>query len=280
MINIVGNGFVGKSICHVLEKNNIEHNIFDVNLKYTKSLKELVNKSEEKEEIGTYFICVPTPSTSTGDCDISIVVKVLNELSLLINKKSNIVIKSTVKPGTTRKLAKSIDNTNISLFFSPEFLREASFKQDSYCASYVFIGKQDDTDSSNIEKTYRNMYCHNKRFQTITRTMEFCELYKYTVNTFLASKIQFFNEIFFTCEKIGVDYNDLLKDLKLEERIGESHTQVPGPDGSFSFGGKCLPKEIRGFSKLQEELNLDNSLFSCIIERNKVLRPNDPDIQG
>jgi UDP-glucose 6-dehydrogenase len=47
---------------------------------------------------------------------------------------------------------------------------------------------------------------------------------------------------------------------------------VPGHDGLFGFGGKCLPKEIKGMHYLLSKLNLKNEIFEKIIKRNEEMR--------
>ena len=43
--------------------------------------------------------------------------------------------------------------------------------------------------------------------------------------------------------------------------------QVPGPDGNKGFGGKCLPKDIMGFSTIH-----NNEVLNAIIRYNETLR--------
>lgn len=281
MIGVIGNGFVGKSIVHVLKYNKIEYKYTDLinseEEEYIPNLEQMIKDFEKVSNENCYFICVPTPSTKEGDCELSTVISVLKELKEKTTKKSHIIIKSTVKPGTTRKFNRFL-NDNGSLYFCPEFLREASFLDDSFNAQYVLIGCKEKTDY--VETIFKNMYKHRPETEISFHDYEICEMMKYTINTYLASKIQFFNEIYFVCEKIGIKYGDLKEIVLKDKRIVDTHMQVPGPDGKFSFGGKCLPKEIRGMKILQEELGLDSSVFSSIIERNKILRPNDKNVQG
>ena len=81
-INIIGMGFVGSACGFLCEKNNVEFNVCDTQLKtgnfnYFNNIQELVCFSETKSDINFYFICVPTPSDSEGKCDISIVENVI-----------------------------------------------------------------------------------------------------------------------------------------------------------------------------------------------------------
>jgi len=287
-INIIGMGFVGSACGFLCEKNNVEFNVCDTQLKtgnfnYFNNIQELVCFSETKSDINFYFICVPTPSDSEGKCDISIVENVIKELSLVIKNKSIIIIKSTIKPGTTRYLCNKYNVENMDIIFCPEFLREVSYKEDIYSAKFVLFGI--DENQKNLindlkdlftNYLYKHKYTTNDKnlespFEFYFKTFEECELFKYTLNTFFATKITFFNEIYELCNTIGVDYQNLKSLFKLDKRIGDYGTVVPGMDG-FGYTRSCLPKEIRALIKLQEELGLSNDLASCVDKRNDYFR--------
>ena len=44
-------------------------------------------------------------------------------------------------------------------------------------------------------------------------------------------------------ERGGSRYNVVVNAITSDERIGSSHTKVPGYDGKKGFGGACLPKD-------------------------------------
>ena len=67
---------------------------------------------------------------------------------------------------------------------------------------------------------------------------------KYLTNSFLATKVSFANEIYQVCEKLNIDYDKVVEYATLDDRLGKSHWNVPGPDGDFGFGGHCLPKDL------------------------------------
>lgn len=277
-LNIIGYGYVGGGIGHLCKSNNVPFCTYDVIEKDEKSamintdnLEKLIEYSELSNRDNVYIICVPTPPSSNGECDVSIVYNVIKNLYKKVKSKSNIVIiKSTVQPGTTRMLMKTFGD-KLEIVFCPEFLKEHTYKEDMYNADFCLVGTDNiDTKVSDVMQT---LYKH-KAINVICKSPEECELFKYTVNVFLAVKVWYFNEINEICNKFGVEYKNLQSLFKLEPRIGESHTDVPGHDGLKGFGGKCLPKETLALKYLQEKLGIPNQVLENILDRNDKLRYN------
>ena len=102
-IGIIGNGFVGSALLHGFILHVDDVMIYDKDPKRsTHSMSELINKSN------VIFVCVPTPMFESGECDLSIVESVVDEMSQYDCVKSKvIVIKSTVVPGTVESLARN-----------------------------------------------------------------------------------------------------------------------------------------------------------------------------
>jgi len=277
-INIVGMGFVGSAIGYIHEKNNVKYNVYDLQEKkggfeyFTSDIQDLIAHSEAENDVNYYFICVPTPSDSDGKCDTSIVELVISQLEKYTTKRTVVLIKSTLVPGTCQSFVDKYKRVEIIL--NPEFLREATHKDDMYNADFVLIG------SNNIENEtfhqltvmFKRLYSHKPDIEIISKTFEECELFKYTLNVHLAVKVWYFNKIYELTEKMGVKYESLKELFKLDPRIGDYGTKVPGPDGKRGYGLSCLPKETRGMSKLQERLGLDNSVLKYIIDENEELR--------
>ena len=281
-ISICGFGYVGGAMGHLCDKNNIRYNVYDITTKlgdsftYYANLATMVSVNESTDRFNCYFIAVPTPSDSLGNCDTSIVERVLADLRSFIKKKSIVFIKSTVKPGTTRNFYDKYSSETLEIVFCPEFLREATYKDDIYNAKFSMFGMKNKSDSfitTQIEKVFKDyLYKHNPDFEFYFRDFEICEMFKYTVNVFLATKVWFFNEVNEVCEKLGVDYKDLRDLFPLDPRIGMSHTMVPGHDGKYGYGLGCLPKETRAFRHLQNQLGIPDSIINSIINRNEEFR--------
>ena len=80
------------------------------------------------------------------------------------------------------------------------------------------------------------------------------EITKYTHNVFGALKVSYFNGIYNLCEQMGADYKKIQEGILLSGYINSPHTQVPGPDGQFGYGGKCFPKDVDAFVNMSKEL--------------------------
>jgi nucleotide sugar dehydrogenase len=278
-INIIGYGYVGSSMGYLCEQNNIKFNVCDLekkegSFKYFNNIDDLVKHSESDDNcINYYIICVPTPSDNEGNCDTSIVKYLLNKLNTLIVKESYIIIKSTLVPGTCNEFHKLFPSLDIVL--CPEFLREATCKDDVYNAKFALLGLSksfEDEKTRNLLLLFKTLYCHNPNIEIYVRTYEECELFKYVLNVHLAVKVWYFNEIYEICDKMNVEYESLKELFPLDDRIGSYGTKVPGGDGKFGYGLSCLPKETRGMSKLQEGLGLPNDVLKNIIARNDYFR--------
>jgi UDPglucose 6-dehydrogenase len=281
-INIIGFGYVGSAVGHICEKNQITYNVCDTQAKnggfqyFTSNIEKLIRYSESENEINYYFIAVPTPSNDDGSCNTSIIRNILTKFNNAVTQKTRVIIKSTLVPGTCKQLCE--DFKNIDVILSPEFLREATYKDDMYNAEFVLVGlPSEDTDTdtddySDITHLFRTLYKHNSDIDIYMKSYEECELFKYTLNVHLAVKIWYFNEIHEISEKLGLDYQKLKPMFSLDSRIGDYGTRVPGHDGKFGYGLSCLPKETRGMMKLQENLGIENNVLKEIIKRNDYFR--------
>ena len=113
---------------------------------------------------------------------------------------------------------------------------------------------------------YENVSISHAKYYHLSFTE--AEMIKYAQNTMLASRVALANIIYDACEQYGLDYN-LVREIAFDsfEILGPHMVQVPGPDGKRGFGGKCLPKDIRGFSTIH-----DSRILEDIISYNDNLR--------
>ena len=97
---------------------------------------------------------------------------------------------------------------------------------------------------------------------------------KYLTNSFLATKVSFANEIYQICSKLKVDYDKVVEYAILDDRLGKTHWQVPGPDGDFGYGGHCFPKDLKALIKLAIDNDVLPKMLIATDDKNKQVRNN------
>jgi len=259
-IGIIGFGMVGKAIQHGFAQL-CDFSIYDINpLESQNTLEEVAEDSD------FIFICVPSPmNINTGKCDLSIVRDTLKKLKEL-RSRAIIIIKSTIPPGTTEKFREEF--YPLDIVFNPEFLTARTSKLDFINSSRIIIGGQYEI-LDKVEDLYRMRFPHTPIFRTDPTT---AELVKYTANTFFATKLSFFNEIYDICEELNIDYNDVIKMTIADQRIGNSHYTIPGHDGLRGYGGLCFPKDINALIYKAKELGINPIILKAVWKKNLEVR--------
>ena len=264
-IAIVGHGFVGKAT-DVGFVESVDKFIVDPYLGTT--IDDL-----QKFQPDIIFICVPTPMGDDGSQDYSIVKNVITELK---DKCADAikVIKSTVLPSILRKLHE-IDK---KVIYNPEFLREKHADEDFINSDMIIFGG-DRVISEKVSKAYLNCSKCKTRDHIFT-DLETASLIKYSINTFLATKVIFFNEIFEIFNKLEVNdsWEDIIKVIALDKRIGKSHMSVPGHDNRKGFGGACFPKDSLALAKYSIDLDSKMNLLAKAIKINNQIRSSYEDL--
>jgi UDPglucose 6-dehydrogenase len=255
-VGIIGNGFVGDGQAFVFSANS-EVRIYDINpLRATHTL-------EEVQECDFVFVAVPTPMREDGSQDLSYIENVFKSAT----STPIYIIKSTVLPGTTQTLIEKYPN--LSIVFNPEFLTERSAKVDALTQSRIVIGGANDL-TLEVSKLYEDRFIGRKIIQTDATS---AELVKYMANTFLATKVSIMNEFKMLADKLEVNWEDTLAGFAGDPRIGQSHLQVPGPDGHFGYGGTCFPKDVNALLTLSSKVGIPLRTIQAGWETNLAVRP-------
>ena len=135
-------------------------------------------------------------------------------------------------------------------------------------ARIILGGKKDLT--SKCKKLFEERFMNKTIIETDSTTAEFI---KYMNNTFFASKVSIMNEFYRLAEKIGVDWNNALYGFVTDHRIGDSHLNVPGPDGKLGFGGACFPKDINAFISFAKQNKINMNILEAAWKTNLEVRP-------
>lgn len=241
---IVGHGFVGKAVDYGFSNQKVEKWIIDPNYKNADDIKLLSNWRAD-----LIFVCVPTPMGDDGNIDSSILDDVMKKLSKC-SKETLIVIKSTVTPSVI-----SDYRYKANVVYNPEFLTEKSACEQFVNPEFHIFGG-DIYNTNKLEEFYHK-YSLCTPCQSFHMNLEEASLVKYSINSFLATKVTFFNQLYDLCETNGsVNFNTIIKAVGADQRIAPSHTKVPGFDGKQGYGGACFPKDTLAFAKYSNELTL------------------------
>jgi len=247
-ISVVGHGFVGEAVEYGFDTKNTDITLIDP--KHNTKVEDLYNK-----DIKVAFVCVPTPMSDTGDIDDSIVQDVTRKL--IANTNAIVVLKSTVTPDSVKELSSIEPNRFV---YNPEFLTERNAKNDFVDATFHVFGGADNPVHQVIELYKRHSRCQVNNIWSCTAVE--ASFIKYAINTFLATKVTFFNQLKDETDRFGCDFETITDIISQDKRIGNSHMQVPGPDGKRGFGGACFPKDTNAMYNFSNDFELLKSVLT------------------
>ena len=261
-LGIIGKGFVGSAVSDGF--SNVEQYVVDPRISEDNTIDKLVSEFDPP----LTFVCVPTPPNDDGSVNVDIVSEVLQELD--DNEyKGIVVVKSTIIPDYLHVFKRSY---RLKIVYNPEFLTESNASADFMNPNMQVLGGKF-KDCVIVEKAY-NRYSDVRVVPTFKVDLSTASLIKYTINSWLATKVVFFNEL----EKLQqasssmVSWNQFTDMLTRDPRMGDSHMKVPGPDGEYGFGGHCFPKDTEALIHYAQSKNIKLSLLEKAVSKNKKLR--------
>ena len=279
---VVGAGYVGLSLAvliaqkfHVTLYDTNKEKISLINSKQSpildKDIDRIITKKKLKlnaisESSKAYknadFVIVATPTNydpKEGTFDTSSVEGVIQQ-ALINNRNTNIIIKSTIPLGFTKKMREKYKTNNI--LFSPEFLREGSALYDNLYPSRIIVG-----DRSEKAQLFANILsqCAIKidKSKIIFMDSSEAEAVKLFANTYLAMRVSFFNELDSFSQIHNLSTKNIIDGVSSDPRIGNYYNNP-----SFGYGGYCLPKDTKQL--LSNFDKIPNNIIKAIIDSNET----------
>jgi nucleotide sugar dehydrogenase len=260
-IGIIGMGYVGQAVqASWLDSS---HDVIYYDPAVAGSMLDVGAVVAERP--GVIFVCVPTPSNQAGACDTSIVKDTLDKI--LDNYAGIVIVKSTVDPAFWKSYTQYSN-----LFHVPEFLVASSATHDYLNPNFIFIGGQKDQ----AYQVLRILQLSTVRLTVPTYCTDLitASLIKYFMNTFLATKVTVLNQFNQLSNAIGANWHDFTEMLEMDERMGVSHNQVPGPDGQYGYGGACFPKDVRAIINAIQAHGVSAGIIEAVDSANTQFRGN------
>jgi len=246
----------------------ISENVSAGRLRATTSVDEAIDRTEMS------LICVGTPSSDNGSLDLTYIKRVSEQIGKALarhrSRRHIIIVRSTVLPGTTETavvpiLEKSTGGQvgqEFGVVYNPEFLREGSSIYDFHNPPFTLLGSYDRQAADEAAKLYQKIDAP-VRFTTV----KVAEMIKYANNAFHAAKVVFANEIGNLCKVQGIDSHEVMDIFCMDHKLNlSSYYLKPG----FSFGGSCLPKDLRAILYYARHLDLELPLLESILPSNDL----------
>ena len=284
-IGVIGAGRLGICFALLADRAGYKVIVSDVRGSYVKSLQEkkistneplvedllkasnikaTTSNEEVIKEADIIYTFVATPSTKDGDYDVSAVDQVISDIgrtgwattgpngSTLCGKR--FVVGCTTNPGDCERWAKKLADTDIKLYYNPEFIAQGAIINGLLKADMVLVGGEYDQEIVNLYYAIQGPAMEpNIHFMSLTAA----EMTKLAVNCYLTMKISYANQIGEVMTKFGLDdeIDTVLGAIGADSRVGSKFLGY-----GFGFGGPCLPRDNRAFAHAAERVGLKNNI--------------------
>jgi UDPglucose 6-dehydrogenase len=225
---------------------------------------------EALERARLLFVAVGTPSTYSGDADLSAVHAVVDAIPA--SDGHALVMKSTVPCGTGAAIQRVFGEQGkggLRYVSCPEFLKEGSAVKDFLHPDRVVVGDAGDWAGDAVVELYRPLldaeHGGGGPAALVRTDIASAEMVKLASNAFLATKISFINEIANVCEGTGADVVEVARGMGLDERIGPKFLQA-----GIGYGGSCFPKDVDALKQLAGNSGYHFQLLTAVIEVNEL----------
>ena len=259
-VAIIGQGYVGLPLAVAAAQSDIQTVGIEINPKKVEllnlgisdvedvkssDLASLIDKKRYRvtsdyssiKGVDIVVICVPTPLTTSGEPDLSLMVEATKSFSKHLSKGVLIILESTVAPGTTREILipliekeSGLSESNFDVAYSPERIDPSNHNWSIKNTPKVVSG-------INLASLTRASEFYSKFVDSVIEceSIEVAETAKLLENTFRLINISLINEISVFCNKLGISVTSVVSAAS-----SKPYGFMPFHP-SLGVGGHCIP---------------------------------------
>jgi UDPglucose 6-dehydrogenase len=204
---------------------------------------------EKIKECDFVYLAFDTPLDNQNKPDLQLIHQAIRD-SIPYLKNQIIIISSQIPVGTSDKILQILSNSNKGneICYTPENLRLGNAINCYMKPERMVFGLS----SEDIKKDIEELFLPIKTEKHFT-TLKIAEMLKHTLNAYLATLISFSGEISDICEKQRINAYEVIRLLKLDERVSKKAPLEPG----LGFSGGTLKRDLQVLRGLQNTLLID-----------------------
>ena len=258
---------VNKQLVDTLQRGEApvhEPHLQELLSQYRSKIEATMDYHKAVSETDITMIIVPTPSISdtgifSNDYVLS-AIKAIGEVIKLCNKYHQVVVTSTVMPGSTGGIIKDTLesasgrkigclDSEIGLAYNPEFIALGQVIRDMLNPDFILIGESDKRIGDTLEALHSKIITKRPlKFQRMNFIN--AEITKLSINTYVTTKITYANMLSELCESLpGADADVVSAAVGCDSRIGNKYLK-----GALAYGGPCFPRDNRAFAALAQSV--------------------------
>ena len=210
------------------------------------------NNYEKIKKSKFIIITVGTPLNKKNKPDMSFVFSVIKKIKNYISQSSSIILRSTVFPGTTRKVINFLkaNKINCKISYCPERVAQGKSLEEIENLTQI-ISSENQKESRVVEKLFLNI-CK----KTVELNFEEAEYSKLFSNAWRYIQFGITNEFYTLCESKNLNYDKILHAMK------DNYPRNAGLPKQGFAGGPCLPKDaIQLFFSNKKYSSLSKSAY-------------------
>ena len=215
---------------------------------------------------------IPSSHLEPKDFGYHQVKQVISWINELSEKPKNIVLISTVLPGTTRRQLAPFLHVRHTLIYNPYLIAMGSIKWDMVNPEMVIMGSSrgDAASFTQLIDIYKTIMENDPRYEC--GTWDEAEAIKIFYNTFISAKVGLVNMIQDFAQKIGHINVDVVTDA-----LSKSTMRIMGPKymtAGMGDSGACHPRDNIALRWLAKEYDIGYDLFDTIMLAREIQAKN------